>query len=219
MNAELTESRYSIAEEIAHSVTHGIGILLSIAALALMATFSALNGDSWHIVSTSIYGTTLILLYTSSTLYHGVRQPKAKALLRQFDHAAIYLLIAGTYTPFTLVTLREDLGWVLFGLVWTLAVVGMALEFIASTKLRRVSVGVYLVMGWLVVVAIKPMIANVEPGGLWLLLAGGLCYSLGVLFYIRKTMAYHHAIWHLFVLGGSVLHFLSIFFYVIPDGH
>lgn len=217
MDTDAMTSQYSIREEIAHSITHGIGVLLSISGLAVLVAFSALNGDSWHIVSTSIYGATLIFLYTSSTLYHGIPNPNAKKILQQLDHAAIYLLIAGTYTPFTLVSLRGELGWTLFGIVWALALIGVALEFTAKQKLKRVSVGIYLALGWLIIVAIKPMITSIGQGGLTLLVAGGLCYSLGVIFYVRKSMTYHHAIWHLFVLAGSACHFFAIFFYVIPD--
>ncbi|MEA2094113.1 MAG: hemolysin III family protein [Pseudomonadota bacterium] len=208
---------YSNGEEIAHTITHGIGVLLSIGGLVLLVAYSTLYGDKWHIISSSIYGATLILLYTSSTLYHGIPHPDAKRVLRQFDHAAIFLLIAGTYTPFTLVNLRGNWGWTLFGLVWGLAIVGMLLELATRQRYPRLSLALYLGLGWLVVIAIEPMLENVKSGGLVLLLAGGLSYSLGVIFYVRKQLAYHHAIWHVFVLAGSILHFLAVFFYVIPD--
>lgn len=207
---------YSIAEEIAHTITHGIGIPLSIAALAVLVAFSALYGDAWHITSTAIYGTTLILLYTASTLYHGIPQPRAKAILKQLDHAAIFLLIAGTYTPFTLVNLRGPWGWTLFALVWGIALLGIVIELWGNHVMKRWSLALYLGLGWLVLIAIKPMLTSVEPGGLWLLLAGGLSYTLGALFYVWKSMAFSHAIWHLFVLAGSVLHFFSILFFVVP---
>ena len=216
MQTELTGSRYTLGEEIAHAVTHGIGILLSVAGLALLVTFASLYGDVWHITSCSIYGATLILLYTASTLYHGIPMPRAKQLLRRFDHAAIFLLIAGTYTPFTLVNLRGGWGWTLFGLVWGIAALGVLLEFFRDKRLKWLSLSLYLGLGWLVMIAIKPLIDSVETGGLVLLLAGGLCYSLGVIFYVWKRMAYHHAVWHLFVMAGSVLHFFSVFFYVVP---
>lgn len=179
--------------------------------------FAAIYGDAWHVVSCSIYGATLIVLYTASTLYHGIPSPRASTLLQRLDHAAIFLLIAGTYTPFTLVSLRGSWGWTLFGLVWGIAIVGMVLELAVHRPSRGCPMGLYLGMGWLIVVAIKPMLAQVMPGGLVLLLAGGLAYSLGVIFYVRKRMAYHHAIWHLFVLAGSILHFMSVLFYVIPS--
>ena len=178
--------------------------------------FSALYGDAWHITSTAVYGATLILLYTASTLYHGISQPKAKAILKQLDHAAIFLLIAGTYTPFTLVNLRGTWGWTLFGLVWSIALAGVVIELWGGWRLRRWSLTLYLGLGWLVLIAIKPMLTHVEPGGLWLLLAGGLSYTLGALFYVWKRLAFNHAIWHLFVLAGSALHFFSVLFFVVP---
>lgn len=216
MKPESTLEGYSLGEEIAHAITHGIGIPLSIAALVVLVTFSALYGDAWHITSTAIYGTTLVLLYTASTLYHGIPQPRAKIVLQQLDHAAIFLLIAGTYTPFTLVNLRGPWGWALLVLVWGLAITGVILELWGSPRFRRWSLLLYLGLGWLVVIAIKPMLNVVEPGGLLLLLAGGLSYTLGAGFYVWERLAYNHAIWHLFVLAGSVLHFFSIFYYVVP---
>ncbi len=209
-------AQYSIAEEIAHSITHGIGILLSIGGLAVLVAFSALYGDRWHIVSTSIYGVTLILLYTSSTLYHSIPHEKAKRVLQRLDHAAIFLLIAGTYTPFTLVNLRGPWGWSLFGLVWTIAIAGMVLEMQTRKRFRRLSIGLYLGLGWVVLIALKPMLNSVGIGGLILLLAGGLCYSIGVIFYLMKSVTYHHAVWHLFVLAGSAFHFFAVLYYVIP---
>ncbi|MCU7923533.1 MAG: hemolysin III family protein [Candidatus Thiodiazotropha sp. (ex Dulcina madagascariensis)] len=216
MQSELTTNRYTLGEEIAHAVTHGIGIVLSIAGLALMVSFAALYGDVWHITSCSIYGATLILLYTASTLYHGITAPRVKRILQRIDHAAIFLLIAGTYTPFTLVNLRGGWGWTLFGLVWGIAVFGVVLEALRWRRLKWLSLTLYLGLGWLVVIALKPLIESVETGGLILLLIGGLCYSLGVIFYVWERLAYHHAVWHLFVMAGSVLHFFSVFFYVVP---
>ena len=212
-------SRYSIGEEIAHSVTHGVGALLSIVGLAVLVAFSSVYGDAWHIVSTSIYGATLILLYTASTLYHGIPHEGAKKILQRLDHAAIFLLIAGTYTPFTLVNLRGDWGWILFGMVWVIAIADIALELLCEKPNKRLSISLYLGLGWLVLVAIKPMVSSVETGGLLLLLAGGICYSFGVIFYVWKKLAYHHAIWHLFVLAGSALHYFSVLFYVVPPGN
>ncbi len=209
---------YSIKEEIAHSVTHGIGVLMSVIGLATLVVYSSMYGDAWHIVSSSIYGVTLIALYTSSTLYHIVTIPELKKVLQRLDHAAIFLLIAGTYTPFTLVNLRGGWGWSLFGMVWSIAIAGMIMELIVKKRYKRISIGLYLGLGWLVMIAIEPMLANVAPGGLVLLLVGGLCYSLGVIFYVWKTLVYHHAIWHLFVLAGSAFHFFAVLLYVIPDG-
>jgi hemolysin III len=216
MANELSESVYTVGEEIAHAVTHGIGAVLSIAGLAVLVAFATLYGNAWHITSSSIYGVTLILLYTASTLYHGIPQPAAKRVLRRIDHAAIFLLIAGTYTPFTLVNLRGEWGWLLFGLVWSFAILGVVLETVAKRRIKRLSLTLYLGLGWLVVIAIEPLLDAVASGGLILLLAGGLCYSLGVIFYVWKRLAYHHAVWHMFVMVGSMLHFFSIFFYVLP---
>ena len=216
MNTQLTGSDYTLGEEIAHAVSHGIGILLSLAGRGVMVVFASLYGDAWHIVSCRIYGATLILLYTASTLYHGITLPRVKQVLQRIDHAAIFLLIAGTYTPFTLVTLRGAWGWTLFGLVWGFAILGVVLETMVTKRIKWLSISLYVGMGWLVLIAIRPMLDSVASGGLILLLAGGLCYSLGVIFYVWKRLAYHHAVWHLFVMAGSLLHFFSIFFYVLP---
>lgn len=208
---------YSNREEIVHTIIHGIGLILSIAGLTVLVAFSSLNGDVWHIVSTSVFGSTLIILYTASTLYHGIPIPKAKAVFKKIDHSAIYLLIAGTYTPFLLVNLRGVWGWSLFALVWIIAVVGILLEVFRKNRFKKLSIALYLGLGWLVVAAIKPMFDSVASGGLILLLIGGLFYSLGVIFYVRKKMLYHHAIWHAFVLAGSICHYFAILFYVIPN--
>ncbi|MCK5647629.1 MAG: hemolysin III family protein [Gammaproteobacteria bacterium] len=208
---------YSNREEIVHTIIHGIGLILSIAGLTVLVAFSSLNGDVWHIVSTSVFGSTLIILYTASTLYHGIPIPKAKAVFKKIDHSAIYLLIAGTYTPFLLVNLRGVWGWSLFALVWIIAVAGILLEIFRNNRFKKLSIALYLGLGWLVVAAIKPMFDSVASGGLILLLIGGLFYSLGVIFYVRKKMLYHHAIWHTFVLAGSICHYFAILFYVIPN--
>lgn len=209
-------THYSFAEEMANTITHGIGALLSVVALVLMVVFAARYGNVWHITSVSIYGATLILLYTASTLYHGIRRPALKHLMQRIDHASIYLLIAGTYTPFTMVSLRGHWGWALFAVVWGVALLGIFLELGSTRGRQKLSLALYLGLGWVVVIAVKPMLDQVATGGLVLLLLGGLSYTLGVFFYVRHTMAYHHAIWHLFVMLGSLLHFFSIFFYVIP---
>lgn len=216
MQVEVSVNGYSASEEIANTVIHGAGLLLSVAGFTVLLGFSVSYGDVWHIASTSIYGATLIVLYGTSTFYHGITHIGAKRLLQRFDHAAIFILIAGTYTPFTLVSLRGSWGWSLFALVWGIAIAGVALELLSRTRYKRLSIGLYLGLGWLIVVATKPMLAAVETGGLILLLAGGLCYSFGVIFYIWKKLSYHHAIWHIFVLAGSALHFFSVFFYVLP---
>ncbi|WP_028317119.1 PAQR family membrane homeostasis protein TrhA [Desulfobulbus elongatus] len=211
-----SSSRYSKGEEIANSLTHGLGVLLAIGGLVVLICFAALYGNAWHVVSCSIFGAALILLYLASTLYHAIPHPGAKAILRILDHSAILVLIAGTYTPFTLVSLRGPWGWSLFGTIWGLAVAGILIE---TTRLRRFRgwlIALYVIMGWAVVTAIQPMLARVASGGLWLLLAGGLAYTGGIVFYLWRRLPYNHAIWHLFVLAGSILHYFAVLLYVIP---
>ncbi|KAA3643600.1 MAG: hemolysin III family protein [Chloroflexi bacterium] len=208
--------RYSLGEEIANSITHAVGIVLSIGGLAVLTAFASVFGNAWHIVGVSIFGASLILLYTSSTLYHSIQLPRAKSVLRVLDHSAIFLLIAGTYTPFTLVNLRGVWGWTIFGVVWGLAALGIVFKVTMLKKWSFLSIILYAGMGWLVVVAIKPMLATVAAGGLLLLLLGGLAYTGGIIFYVWRKLPYHHAIWHLFVLTGSLLHFFAVLFYVIP---
>ncbi|HQY05181.1 MAG TPA: hemolysin III family protein [Lacunisphaera sp.] len=207
---------YTAREELANSLTHGLGAVLSVAGLVLLVVFAARHGDAWHVVSTAIFGTTLVLLYTASTLYHSLRGERLKQRLQKFDHAAIFLLIAGTYTPFVLVPLRGPWGWSLFGIVWGLAIVGVALKFWFAGRFKLVSTLIYIGMGWLVVIAIKPLMAALPAGGVKLLVAGGLCYTGGAVFYLWKRLPYHHAVWHLFVLGGSACHWAAVFCYVVP---
>jgi hemolysin III len=211
-----SKTAYSLAEEIAHAITHGLGLLLSIAGLVVLIVFAALRGNAWHVVSVSVYGSTLVLLYSASTFYHALPAPRVKRVFRTLDHAAIYLLIAGTYTPFMLVNLRGGWGWALFGVVWGLALLGVTLEAVAGQRVRVLSVVLYLGLGWLVAIAVRPLMQSVESGGLVLLVAGGLAYSAGVIFYGWKRLPYHHAVWHLFVMAGSLLHFFAVLFYVIP---
>jgi len=205
-----TASAYTPREEWVNALTHGLGAVLSAAGLAVLVTFASRHGDAWRIVSAAIFGATLVLLYTASTLYHSVPGERAKRLLRKFDHGAIFLLIAGTYTPFLLVNLRGPWGWSLFGVVWGLGVAGVALKFWFAGRFRLVSTAIYLGMGWLAVIAAKPLLASVPAAGLWLLLAGGLCYTGGTVFYLWKRLPYHHGVWHLFVLGGSICHFFAV---------
>jgi hemolysin III len=207
----------SFAEEFASTVTHGVGLLLSLGGLTVLVVLAALRGTAWHIVSCAVYGATLVLLYTASTLYHAVRTPRAKRILRILDHGAIYLLIAGTYTPFTLVTLRGGLGWTLFGLVWGLAIVGIVFKVFHVTRFPILSTLVYLSMGWLVVIAWRPVMRMIPGGGLALLLAGGIAYTAGVLFYASHKLPFNHAIWHLFVLAGSICHYAAVLLYVLPS--
>ncbi len=209
-------SNYSYREELANSITHGIGIVFAIGALVIMDVFAALFGDAWHIVSCTIFGATLIILYTASTLYHSIPIPKTKMLLRLIDHSAIFLLIAGTYTPFTLVNLRGPWGWSIFGTVWGIALLGVIFQVFLLRRWPLFSVGLYVGMGLIILVAIKPLGATLSPSGLKLLVAGGLAYIVGLIFYGWKRLPYSHAVWHLFVLAGSALHFFSVLFYVIP---
>ena len=208
---------YTVMEEVAHALTHGVGAALSIAGLVVMLVWSVAYGDAWHVVAAAIYGASLILLYTASTLYHAFPWPRIKHFFQQMDHAAIFILIAGTYTPFALINLRGAWGWALLGTVWGIAITGVILELAIKDRKKVLSLSLYLGLGWLALVVIKPMLDNVDSGGLWLLLAGGLAYTLGVVFYVWKSLPYHHAIWHLFVLAGSILHFFSIFYYVLPQ--
>ena len=207
---------YTIKEEIANSVTHGVGLILAIAGLGVLIAFASRLGNAWHVVSCTVFATTLILQYTFSTLYHSIQLPRAKSVMRVLDHSAIFLLIAGTYTPFMLVNLRGTWGWTLFGIVWALAFLGVLFQVSLLRRWQGISLALYIGMGWVVVVAIKPMLSAVAPGGLVLLLLGGLAYTSGVGFYLWKSLRYNHAIWHGFVLAGSILHFFAVLFYVIP---
>ena len=204
-------AEYTQGEEIANSISHGIGTLLSIAGLIVMVVLAVMHGDAWHVVSFSIFGATLIILYLASTLYHSLPMPRVKKILQRVDHSAIFLLIAGTYTPFMLVTLRGALGWSIFGVVWGLALAGILLKiFFSISKFEKVSVGLYVFMGWLCVIAAKQFLANVPQLSLVLLVFGGLSYTVGVLFYVWDRLPYNHAVWHLFVLGGSIFHYFSV---------
>jgi hemolysin III len=216
MTARLEAGSYSVKEEIAHSAIHGVGILLSFAGLVALVLIARRTGDPVHLVACSIYGLTLILLYLASTLYHSIPSPRAKRVLRVLDHSAIYLLIAGTYTPFTLISLRGGWGWTLFGLVWGMAILGIALKIVAMGRFRWLSMVLYLGMGWLVVIALEPLLRAVSAGGVRLLFLGGVSYTLGTVFYGWRRLPYHHAVWHAFVLAGSVLHFFAVLLYVAP---
>jgi hemolysin III len=205
---------YSVSEEVAHALTHGLGLVASVGGLATLVAAAWLRGDAWHIVGCSIFGVTLVLLYASSTLYHGSRSPRVKRFFQRLDHAAIFLLIAGTYTPFTLVSLRGSWGWTLLVIVWGLAILGIVLEVAGRT--RRFSVALHLAMGWLGVIAAEPLVRSLHPDGLLLLALGGMAYTLGVVFYAWRRLPYNHAVWHLFVMVGSVCHFACVLGYVIP---
>ncbi len=203
------------SEEFANSLIHGVGFLLSLACLSALVVFSVLQGTVWHVVSCSIYGATMALLYASSTLYHGLRPSRAKKVFNVIDHSSIYLLVAGTYTPFALGPLRQHGGWILFGIIWGLAVFGVIYQTLFLHRFRVISVISYIAAGWLIVFSIKPLLNTLPlPAIVWLA-AGGLCYTGGVIFYAVKR-PFFHAVWHLFVLAGSLCHFLSVLLYVIP---
>jgi hemolysin III len=206
--------KYSALEEWANSITHGIGAVLSVIGLVAMLVVTASTGDVWQIVSASIYGSTLIFMFLASTLYHAIQPPGIRQVLRQVDHLAILYLIAGSYTPFTLVTLNGSWGWTIFGIVWGLTLIGTVLQLSPARHIKALMVTLYLLMGWVVLVAIKPLMSNLDAGGLGLLVAGGLAYTGGVVFYVNKRIPFNHAIWHMFVLAGAMLHYFSILLYV-----
>ena len=205
----------SFGEEVANAITHGIGVALSISALVLLVVFAGRTEDSFRMVSSVTFGSSLVFLYLASTLYHGLTSLKAKRAFKVFDHAGIYLLIAGSYTPFTLVTLRGPVGWTLLGIVWGLAAVGIVTEVVWKDRPRWLSALVFIGMGWIIVFAMKPLAAALPKGGLWLLVAGGLSYTVGTIFYLLKRVPYMHAVWHLWVIGGSVCHVLAVLLYVL----
>lgn len=211
-NQKKAYRKLTVKEEIFNSITHGVGVLLSIAALVLLVVLAVGKGNVWHVVSFSIYGSTMVLLYLASTLYHSFTKEKMKNLFARFDHAAIFLLIAGTYTPFLLTALRGTFGWVLFGVIWGVAIVGVVIRSIYLTRFRKLMVAMYLVMGWMFVVAVGPMIKNLPLISIIFLFLGGLFYSIGVIFYLKRNMKYGHGIWHLFVLAGSIMHFFAVIY-------
>jgi hemolysin III len=207
--------QYSTREEIANAITHGIGALFSIVALILLIMqAAAVHGDPWHMVSFSIFGTSMIILYLCSTLLHSIQHKKTKDIFEILDHSAIYLLIAGSYTPFLLVTLRGPLGWSMFGVIWGLAIIGIVLKCFYVKRFVLISTLCYILMGWLIVLCIKPLFQNLPFTGLVWLVAGGLLYTFGSIFYVWRRLPYHHAIWHVFVLAGSTCHFICVLLYV-----
>lgn len=207
---------YSRREEVANAVTHGIGAALSVAALVILIVFSSMKGTAWHVVSFTIYGITMLLLYTSSTLVHAWKDGKVKDLFEIFDHSSIYLFIAGSYTPLLFIAVRGTLGWTLFGIIWGIALFGVIFKAFFTKKFLFMSTIFYIAMGWLIVIAWQPLMAAIPTGGIVLLVAGGLMYTLGTLFYVWRGFPYHHAIWHLFVLAGSILHFFMVLLYLTP---
>jgi hemolysin III len=207
-----TEPRQSLEEEIANSLTHGIGILFGVVAISLMVTFSVMNSDAIGIFSVSLFGGSLLLLYTFSTLYHAIQHQKTKELLRIFDHISIYFLIAGTYSPFLLIGMRGIWGWLMFGLVWGIAHVGIIFKAFYKHRFPRLSLTMYLAMGWIAVVIAYPLYQALDATVLSLILGGGVFYSLGTLFFVNDRMKFAHAIWHLFVLAGTITHFIGVMF-------
>lgn len=206
---------FSLPEEIWHAITHGVGFLLSIAALTLLVAFATLNGHALSITAAAIYGATLIVMYGSSTLYHAVTHNKIKRLFQKFDHSAIYLLIAGTYTPVMLLSVGGVEGWTIFGIEWGIAVVGIGLKFLYPGRFEILSLIAYVVMGWMILIVFGTFKNQIDPIGLWLLVAGGLAYTGGIIFYIKDSIRYFHVIWHIFVLAGSLFHFFAVLLYII----
>lgn len=202
-----------LGDEIANAITHGLGLVLSLVGVPMLILAIAARGDALTVAGASVFGATLVALYAASTLYHAIPAPRIKGVLRIVDHIAIFLLIAGTYTPFTLGVLRGTWGWTLFGIVWSLAAVGIICKIVLGPRYPHVSTAFYLAMGWLIVVAIKPLMLALPSAGFWLLAAGGLCYTLGVIFYVLDRRRYMHAVWHVFVMGGSACHFMAIMRY------
>lgn len=210
-----TNGLYTLGEEIFSAITHGVGALFAVAAMIIGIVLSAWGGDAQSVLAAALYGSSLVVLYSMSTLYHAITHKKAKRVLRICDHCGIFLLIAGTYAPYTLITLRGATGYWLFGAIWGTAIVGIVLNAVNLKRFEKLSLVLYILMGWAAMAAIKPLYVALPPAGFWLLIAGGIVYTLGIVFYVKRWK-YAHSIWHLFVLGGSVLHFLSIILFVIP---
>ena len=207
---------YSVLEEVIHAATHGVGVLLSIAGLSWMLYLSIVAADPWRIVASSIYGATLIALFLASTVYHSLYASRHREIFKLLDHCAIYLLIAGTYTPFLLVAMRTDTGWWLFGTIWALATAGIVKKLYFRHRFPKVALASYLAMGWLVVVAAPQLAEAIGPNGMAWLVAGGISYSVGAIFYALERIPFNHAVWHVFVLGGGICHFLGVVWYVPP---
>lgn len=209
-----TTHTFSKNEEIANAITHGIGIALSIAALVLLIIQGVQQGTAWHVVSFTLFGATMVLLYVNSTLLHSMPQGKVKDFFEVMDHASIYLFIAGTYTPFLFIGLKGALGWTLFGIIWGIAVVGVLFKVFFVKRFLFMSTVFYVLMGWLIVFAWKPLTTALPSGALTFLMIGGIVYTIGSVFYVWRGFRYHHAVWHLFVIGGSVFHFFAVFLYI-----
>lgn len=212
-----TTKRYTLGEEIFNSVSHGTGGLLAIGGTVVLIVFAAIYSNAWGVVSSAIYGASMIILYTMSTLYHAITNKKAKKFFRIMDHNTIFLLIAGTYTPITLVPLRGTVGWVLFGIVWGAAIIGIVFNSINLEKFKKISLVCYVAMGWVIIFAVKPMIHSVATISLVFLLMGGVLYTAGIVFYVIKKIKYFHSIWHLFTIAGTVFHYFAVLFIMIND--
>lgn len=218
--AEATQDltkRYTLGEEIFNSVSHGAGGMLAIAGTVVLIVIAALYSNAWGVVSSAIYGASMIILYTMSTLYHAITNKKAKSFFRIMDHNTIFILIAGTYTPYTLVPLRGPVGWTLFGIIWGAAIIGIVFNSISLEKAKKLSLVCYVAMGWAIIFAIKPMIASVTKPSLVFLLIGGIFYTAGIVFYAVKKIRYFHSVWHLFTVGGTVFHYFSILLIMLND--
>jgi hemolysin III len=208
---------YSPMEEMINISSHAFGLLLSVVALVMLVIHAGADGDVWHIVSFSIFGASLVILFAASTIYHSARDAATRARLRVVDHASIYVLIAGTYTPFTLVTLNGPVGWTIFGITWGMALSGIVLKLFFTGRYELVSTLMYVFMGWIIVFAISPLIDKLPSGGLFWLVAGGIAYTVGAVLYGIKKIKFNHAIFHVFVLIGAFCHFVAVYFYVLPD--
>lgn len=219
----MSNKYYTKGEEIANAVIHGVGTLIAIAALVILIVFSAMYGDAWYVVSFTIFGVSLVLLYLFSTLYHSIQSKKAKKVLRIFDHSSIFILIAGTYTPYTLTVLRGPLGWTIFGIQWGLAILGIVFkaiilgrhEELEDGRLGKISTIIYIIMGWFIVISLKKLYVLIPTISLIMLVVGGVTYTVGAYFYSKGNLRYAHPIWHVFVLGGSICHFFSVLF-ILP---
>ncbi|MGV8921819.1 MAG: PAQR family membrane homeostasis protein TrhA [Thermomonas sp.] len=212
----MAETLHDMREELASALTHGLGATAALAGGAVLITLAALHGDGWQLGASIVFGVALLLLYLASTLYHSIHHPVIKGRLKVFDHCAIYVLIAGTYTPFTLIGLRGSVGWWLFATIWALALAGVVFKLFYTGRFKKLSTLIYVAMGWLIMVAAKPMFAALDAWTLGWLIAGGVFYTLGTVFYHRPSMRYSHAIWHLFVIAGSVSHYVAVFAQVTP---
>ncbi|UFU00870.1 hemolysin III family protein [Radiobacillus kanasensis] len=212
---KMTTHTFTKKEEIAHAITHGIGAVLSIVALILLIIYASLEGSAWQIVSATVFGSTMLIMYLSSTIVHSLPDGKWKNIFQIFDHSSIYLFIAGTYTPFLLGPLRGEIGWTLFGIVWGIAVIGVVFKVFFVNKFLVLSTVFYILMGWMITLVWGPLTEQLPSEGITYLVLGGMFYTVGAVFYVWRKFHFHHAVWHLFVLAGSMFHFLAVFYYII----